>query len=151
ERAVRWVKRHRVLLGRAAALALVAGLVLFGIDQVQKLEAAREQDRRDSAAKLERERLAREEAERQQKLTESREKAKADAEAFDRLADDAQRLFALQQPGSEHLVGTGAEETDQKAEEAAARLRPWGPTLADFPLPERRDALKHQLYDVLLL
>jgi serine/threonine protein kinase/tetratricopeptide (TPR) repeat protein len=151
ERAWRWVKRHRVLLGRAAVLALVAGLVLFGIDQVQKIQAAYEKERIDNARKLEAARLARVEAERQQQLTENREKAKVDAAAFARLADDAQRLFALQQPGRDQLVGTGAEEAERKAAEAVTQLRGWGPTLADFPLAEKRDALKQQLYEVLLL
>jgi serine/threonine protein kinase/Flp pilus assembly protein TadD len=150
ERAGRWVKRHRVALGRTAAALLVLGLVLFGVNELQKAEARREADRVENERRLKREQEARARAEQEAAERKRREQAAADAQQFRRLADEVHRLFALQDPANEHLVAPGAAQTEKKAEEAAAVLHPWGEDLAGLPLPAEQAALKQQLYGVLL-
>ncbi|MCI0462296.1 MAG: tetratricopeptide repeat protein [Gemmataceae bacterium] len=183
ERAGRWVKRHRVALGRTVAVLFVLGLVLAGVNELHKAEARREADRvenerklkmADLELKLEQEQRKREqqdnefkqaEAARKLKLEQAerakaqreaderrrREQAGADVVAFRRAADEAHRLVALQDPGTEHLLSPGAEQAERKAGEAAAVLRAWGAGLADLPLPEEQAALKQQLYEMFLV
>src|SRR5262249_42943345 len=121
------------LLGRSAAALLVLGLVLFGVSEIRNAERRNEEARQETA--------------RLQKI----QKAQDDVKAFRPLAAETHRLFALQEPGAEQLVSAGAERTERKAEQAVARLKDWGPDLAELPLAAERPALKQQLYEVLLL
>src|SRR5262249_21164423 len=105
----------------------------------------------EAARKLKLEQEERAKARRDAAERKQGELAPADVRQFRQLADEANRLFALQDPAAEHLVAPDAAQTEQKAEAAAAVLRPWGADLAALPLPAERAALKKQLYEVLLL
>jgi hypothetical protein len=133
ERAWRWIKRHRVLLMRSAVVLVELGLVLFGANWIRLAEEQRARQAQESA--------------RLKQL----DQARTDAGQFRALAEEVQRLFALQDPLAERLSASQAENTERKAEQAVAVLRSWGPALADFPLPEQLPALKEQLYEVLLV
>src|SRR5262249_31423676 len=92
ERSWRWIKRHRVALGRVAAAVLLLGVVGFGVAKVREAQAETE------AAEQARKKSEREAAELQRQ-----KQARADVEAFRRLADEAQHYAAFQDPGAEHV------------------------------------------------
>ncbi len=152
ERTLRWVKRHRVALGRTAVAALVLGLVLFGVTELRKAEERAELTRQENERKLAAEADKRAQAEKEAEDLQRQKKADDDVRAFGLALDDVQRLFALQDPSTEHLLSPGADQTERKAEEALALLRPWGQKLHDLPLSaEQRAVLLPQLYAVTLL
>src|SRR5262249_9717817 len=126
ERTVRWVRRHRVALGRAAVAVFVVGLVAFGANELRKAEQRAELARQEAAAAVQAEADKRARAEHEALELQQQQKAAADAEAFGRAADEVQRLFVLQNPGSEHLVSPGADRAERKAEAAVPRLSPRG-------------------------
>jgi len=140
ERAWRWVKRHRVALARVALLVLVLGVFAFGVAKVREAEAERE------AADEAKQKAQREAAELQRQ-----KQARADVEAFRRLADEAQHYAAFQDPGSEHVPYFDLEKGENKAMAALALVQPWGPWLEELPLAEERAPLRAEIYDLLLL
>jgi serine/threonine protein kinase/tetratricopeptide (TPR) repeat protein len=156
ERTLRWVKKHRVAITRTAVtlavVGLVIGLVLFGANELQKAEERAEEARIENERKLKAEEEKTKRAKKEADDLQHQKKAADAAIAFRRAADETQRLFALEEPGTDNLLSPGSDQTERKAEEAIANLEPWRPTLTELPLPAAdRTALAQQLYGVTLL
>jgi serine/threonine protein kinase/tetratricopeptide (TPR) repeat protein len=156
ERTQRWLRKHRVLIGRVATAvfvtALVGSLVAFGYNELRKAEERAEQTRLENERKIAEEQQKTAAAEKEAKDLQRSKQAAADVAAFRRAADETQRLFALLDPSTENLLSPGGAQMERQAEAALAQLRKWGPRLAELPVPEaERAALTRQMANVFLL
>jgi serine/threonine protein kinase/Flp pilus assembly protein TadD len=133
ERASRWAKRHRKAILRTTGAVLLLGLLVFGIVQV------REAEQRRIAALREADELR------------GREEARLDVKEFHRLADEARFYAATTDPVAEHAPYFDPREGENKARAALARAAPWGKTLEGLPLPEEKESVKNEMYEVLLV
>jgi tetratricopeptide (TPR) repeat protein/tRNA A-37 threonylcarbamoyl transferase component Bud32 len=127
----RWCKRHRRVLGRSAAAAVVAGLALFGAALVREAWRSAEAARRD-ADEL---RL--------------RQQADRDLKEFRRLSEERQFYAALTTPAGDQRVqydSPRVEAAGKKALEVAGRL-----TGEMGRLPGEADAFHKEFHDLLLL
>ncbi len=166
ERLLRWAKRHRVALLRAAVAVAFLGLLGFGVNEylqararheqeLQDLQDAQDQELREAsirnALKVRKAKVEQEKAEREAANLAARQKAGQDLQAFRRLANETQLYAAFQDPGAEHMPYYDPEKGATTAREALAVVGPYGPRLEQFPLAEDRAAFAAELYDLLLL
>ncbi|HEV3081873.1 MAG TPA: protein kinase [Gemmataceae bacterium] len=132
-RAWRWARKHRRVLGQAAAALLVVAIAGFAYAEIRhaqkKAEAARVQ-----AQRLEEEKLAR-----------------AQVEEFHGLADEARFYLANLSPVSENAPYYDIDKAEKAGRAALAVADKWGPQLDDLPLPDGKNQLKKELYDLLLM
>jgi tetratricopeptide (TPR) repeat protein len=132
-RALRWCRRHRRGLARAAAAAMLIGLAAYGTRQVRRAEHRR---------------LL---AETQAAELSTRERARRDVLDILRLADEARFYAASTDP-----VGERAPYFDPATGRGAARAAfdiagRWGAGLRQLPLHEERGRVRGELYDLALL
>ncbi|HEV3448071.1 MAG TPA: serine/threonine-protein kinase, partial [Gemmataceae bacterium] len=132
-RAWRWARKHRRLLGQTAAALLVVALAGFAYAEIRNAqknaEAARVQARR-----LEEEKLAR-----------------TQVEEFHGLTDEARFFLANLSPVSENAPYYDIDKAEKAGRAALAVADKWGPQLDDLPLPDSKNQLKKELYDLLLM
>ncbi len=134
ERAWRWIKRHRVALGRTAAALGVLGLVLFGWNELHKANARSR------------------ESQRQAEELKEQERARIAVQRFNALANKFRGEVALQDPGAEFLPFHDPARAEKKGHDALALLDPWGRRLERLPLPDEVVAkAKRKASGVLLL
>lgn len=132
-RAWRWARRHRKALARAVAAIVFVSVVGFSAVAVRRAERDRLSARREADA------LKRQEQER------------LDVREFRRLADEARYYATTSDPVSEHAPYFDPQQGESTALAALAIAAKWGPSLAQLSLPNEREALRRDLYDLLLL
>jgi len=132
ERTWRWVKRHRTALSRTlgAAVILAIGLTAFEL-----IRSAREREA-DAIAEA--------------AILSAKDHAGRDINAFRSLMEEARYYAASADPVAEHVPTLDASKVEVKAKAAFAIADAWGPSLDKMPLTDKRDALKKDLYDLLL-
>ncbi len=158
ERAWRWAKRHRRALARSATAVLAVALLLLAGYWMRELDRRRKEEVRAAELRHEMEVQRREEAERKKaeadreaKRLQDMDQARRDVREFRRLADEARFFAASTDPVAEHAPYFDAHEGENKVRAAIARTENWGPTVDGLPLPDERDALRKDLYNLLLL
>jgi Flp pilus assembly protein TadD len=125
-RAWRWARKHRRALGRAAALVMLGTGALVATAQVLEY--------RQVARRLQEEHQARE-----------------DIKEFRRLADETRFYLASHNPIDEHAPYYDIAKGQKSAQAAVAITDQWGRNVENLPLAKERAAVKHELYDLLLL
>jgi tetratricopeptide (TPR) repeat protein len=176
ERTWRWMRRHRVALGRCAVVLFVVGLVAFGAEEIRKANERRQAELKEAADRLalsEERRLA---EDRENKLTlklveaEQREtkrqadeakreaaerKRKEDALAqlahFRTLSDEAAMYSAFQDPGSDYVPYYDLEKGENVARTALFLLLTWGTDLSGLALEDKRAEAREEVYELVLL
>jgi serine/threonine protein kinase/Flp pilus assembly protein TadD len=122
ERVLRWMKRRRQALGRIAAAAIVVCAVVCGYAKMQQLQRFEKQ-----------------------------EMARQDVKSFRYLKDETQFYIGGTDAPGERVPYYDLKRGEASAERATAALQEWGNLLERLPLPEERDGLKDDLYELLLL
>jgi tetratricopeptide (TPR) repeat protein/tRNA A-37 threonylcarbamoyl transferase component Bud32 len=151
ERAWRWAKRHRVVIGRTVIGVIVLTAAGLGWAEFERRERVRENERQEEAAKLKATEDARVQAENEARELQQRNEAKAKLAQFRKLAEEARFLVASTNPVAAQAPFFNARAGLAKGEEALALAAPWGDDLAAFPLADDRPALAKDVADLLLL
>ena len=153
-----WAKRHRRALARSATAVLAVALLLLAGYWMRELVRRRKEEVRAAEQRHETEVRRREEAERKHAEADREavrlqdmDQARRDVREFRRLADEARFFAATTDPVSENAPYFDPHEGENKVRAAIARTENWGPTVDGLPLPDERDALRKDLYDLLLL
>jgi tetratricopeptide (TPR) repeat protein/tRNA A-37 threonylcarbamoyl transferase component Bud32 len=128
-RSWRWCKRHRRAVERTAAAVLVLAVTM------------------GAGLALRRAGLA----EREAAQVRQREQARVDVAEFRRLSDEAHFFAASTLPDDRRAPYYDVRESESKAEGALAKAGSWADDLSMLPLADERDALRNELYDLLLL
>jgi tetratricopeptide (TPR) repeat protein len=132
-RAWRWCKRHRRALGRSLAGAVVLGVLLAGAALVRDAWRKQEEWRRTAEV-----------------LRRSRQ-AQADLAEFRRLTEERQFYAAATTPAGERLLHYDSRRGEALGREAIDRAERLLRDSDDLPLEAERQALRKELYDLLLL
>lgn len=122
KRTLRWARRHRAALSRAAVAMLIVATVLFGVVQLRRA-----------------------------KLLEARETARRQITDFHRLADEMRYFAASTNPPDQRAPYYDPALAEAVAAEALTISQRWGDDLSKLPLAEQRDQIKKELYELLLL
>lgn len=126
----RWAKRHRTVLGRAAAALVVAVGCAVGYNEVRKAQ-------RESA------RLAREVARGQE-----RDQARRDLNDFRRLADEASYYAATTDPVAENAPYSDPRKGEETTKSALALAAKWGPALDRLPIEEEKASTAREIEEL---
>ncbi len=132
ERTWRWVKRHRTALTRTAAIALILAIGMAAFVLIGNAEARRAQAQAETAD------------------LKARDDAHAEIKQFRALLEEARFYAASADPVATHAPALDAAKVEVAAKAALAIAEPWGPALEKMPLEDQRDALKKDLYNLLL-
>ena len=132
-RARRWARRHRRGVERAAIAAIVLAASLAGLVALQRSDHAR------ATAQQESSRLAR------------LEQGRTDLIEFRRLSDQAHFFAASVTPDDDRAPFYDHREAEAQGRAALAKIDTWGPDAGSLPIPEERDSVRRELYDLLLL
>jgi tetratricopeptide (TPR) repeat protein len=151
ERAWRWTRRHHKALGRSAAAILVLGVAAAGVFKWREVEQRRLDDQRQAEEEIRLEKERGLESKRRAQELQRFDQARKDVEEFRGLADESRFFAATSDPVAERSPYYDPRKAEQKGQKALAKAKPWGPTLQDMPLAEKRAALQQDLYDLLLL
>ncbi len=130
ERAWRWIKRHRKLIGRAAAGLVILAVALTAFLLVREANLRSEEALR-VAAKLQKE-----------------DEARQAIGNFRNLAEEARFYAAMANPMTENSPFLDLAKAQAKGKEALAVAAAWGPGLGELALEEPRPQLKTELYDL---
>jgi Tfp pilus assembly protein PilF/tRNA A-37 threonylcarbamoyl transferase component Bud32 len=133
-RAWRWAKRHRRLLGRTAAAAVLLGVLLGSAAWVWQAERRRGQ------------------AQREAETLRRYEDARTQVAEFRRLADEMTFYAAGTNPVAERTPYYDPGQAEAVGRAADAIVRGWGPTLEELAVAEeQRPLLREEVHDFLLL
>ncbi len=133
-RARRWAKRHRRGVERAAIAAIVLAASLTGLVALQRSDLAR------ATAQQESSRLAR-----------AWNGGRTDLSEFRRLSDQAHFFAASVTPDDDRAPFYDHREAESQGQGALAKIDAWGLDAGSLPIPEERDAVRGDLYELLLL
>lgn len=152
ERAWRWARRHRQLLGWCAAVLVVLTAGLIGWAKWQEAEREREDERIAEAERLEAQKKRTQEEQEKADLLKKEKEAQAQVQTFRQFADEMRFFAAIPDPATEGAPPFVDQDNALSRGRAALNLADaWGENLDNFPLPDVRDRLKGELYDLLLL
>ncbi len=152
ERTWRWMRRHRQFLSWATAVFLVLATGVFGFAKWKQVEAEREQERIE-AARIQKETEEQAEQEKREKeRLQAEEEARGRVQKFRRLGDELRFYAAIPDPAGEQAPAFYDQENgESKGRDALKLIEDWGLKLDGLPLADKRDDLRGELYDLLLL
>jgi serine/threonine protein kinase/Tfp pilus assembly protein PilF len=140
ERAQRWLRRHQKAVVRSvAAAAVVAVAVIVAVKA------------RDYQKQLEESQEAQAKSQREADELNKQNEARKDVAKFDGLADEARYYLASSGPAGEGSPYQDAARGETAGRAALAVTDAWGADLGGLPLPDKRDAVKKDVSDLLLL
>jgi serine/threonine protein kinase len=167
ERAWRWIRKHRVLLGRVAAVVLVFGLICYGVMALAALEEQRQADLRKAADVLDAANIkaARDKKESDDRAAAARreadhlakvDRAKADVKKFRQHAEMMRFYSVMYDNPAEREPMYGRAKAEEAGRQALAALAPWGKQLEHFPpdkeqLDKEKMVARQELYALLLM
>jgi tetratricopeptide (TPR) repeat protein len=141
QRAWRWGKRHRQVLGWSLTAVLVLGLAVLALSLWHKRSEAQKETQK---VRLEADREA---AQRQQ-----HDDAVKDVKEFRRLADQLYfKAAGVEAPSEKQAPYYNPAEGEKAGRQALDLARAWGTELEKLPLADERPALKTELSGLLLL
>ena len=161
ERAWRWIRKHRVGLGRAAVVALIVGLVASGSWLLMEAEAKRQEDLRqkdlEAQAILAKAAADKDVADRKNKalaeenLRQERiKRAQEDLKKLHQLAEEMQFFNVMYDNSADKEPLYGSAEAEARGRAGVAALAEWGPNLDTLPLDRERGGARTDLYELLL-
>ncbi len=151
ERAWRWCRKHRVLIGRSAAAAAVLALLGFGFYKFKEMQRQWEDERQENARSLQEAEDRRARADREAKELQAQKQAQGEVERFRELAEETRFFAASTNPVAEHAPFFDPRKGEALGQEALGIAAAWGEGLDQLPLAHEREPLKKDIYDLRLL
>jgi tetratricopeptide (TPR) repeat protein/tRNA A-37 threonylcarbamoyl transferase component Bud32 len=172
ERAWRWMRKHRVGIGRGVIVAIVLALLGGGGWLLAEAEAQRQADLKEAedkrladiagseakriadAAKAAREKAALEKQQQDaqasaDKLSRERQASK-DRTRFQRLAEESQFLHVMYDNAADKEPLYDRETTLARGNAALESLQMWGVDLGGWPFPNEQGEVRKEVYELLL-